>query len=595
MIGFLHPWALAGLVAAAVPLLLHLLARREPPTVVFPAVRYLITTTREHQRRLKLQHLLLLLLRTLLIVALVLAAAGPTLPHRGVGNHAPSALVLVVDNSPSSGVVVGGASRLSQLQGAARRVLERATPDDALWLLAADGVPRRGDRRTLLDGVAALPVSPRRVDLGSALGLAGEVLAGESRPGEIALLTDLQASAVSPADLQVPLVVGRPDEPPPRNVGIARLETGPQPWSADGGRLTVSLIGDSGAGTPVTARVGNRPPRQALVHVGGAAVLPVAGLTAGWWEADAELDPDELRVDDSRVAVVRVAPVARVNWESASRYVAAACEVLESNRRIARGTEVTLGRLARGSSIVMPPEDPAALGALNRALAARGVAWRYGALRIEPATTDSGPLVGRLRVLRRYALETGQSGRTGVLATVGGSPWLVRSADIVLLGSRLDPTWTDLPVSAGFMPFMDALVNRLARGEVSFADAAPGDPVVLPDLVSDVRQGERDWRVEGGGMFRPGEPGAYYLLAGDDTVGAITANIDPRESPLAPASDAQARRLWKNARLVSLGDVSDAVFSRATRGDLRGLLLAAALLLALAEASLASLWRREAR
>jgi len=118
---------------------------------------------------------------------------------------------------------------------------------------------------------------------------------------------------------------------------------------------------------------------------------------------------------------------------------------------------------------------------------------------------------------------------------------------------------------------------------------------VLPDLVSDVRQGERDWRVEGGGMFRPGEPGAYYLLAGDDTVGAITANIDPRESPLAPASDAQARRLWKNARLVSLGDVSDAVFSRATRGDLRGLLLAAALLLALAEAGLASLWRREAR
>ena len=36
MIGFLHPWALAGLAAAAIPVLLHLLARREPPTVVFP-------------------------------------------------------------------------------------------------------------------------------------------------------------------------------------------------------------------------------------------------------------------------------------------------------------------------------------------------------------------------------------------------------------------------------------------------------------------------------------------------------------------------------------------------------------------------------
>jgi hypothetical protein len=400
---------------------------------------------------------------------------------------------------------------------------------------------------------------------------------------------------VAAADVRVPLVVGRPDGPPPPNVGIVRLETGPQPWSADGGRLTVWLAGDSGAGTPVTARLGTRPPRQALARVGSGSVLAIPGAAPGWWDADAELDPDELRIDDRRVGVVRVAPVARVNWDSASRFVAAACEVLESNRRIARGGEVTLGRLGRGSSIVQPPEDPAGLGALNRALAARGVAWHYGAPLIEPASTDSGALVGRVRVLRRYRLETGQSGRTGVLATVAGTPWLVRSGDVVLVGSRLDPAWTDLPVSAGFMPFMDALLNRLARGEVSLADGAPGDPVALPDLVSDVRQGERDWRVEPGGVFRPGEPGAYYLLAGDDTVGAITANIDPRESLLAPATDAQARRLWRGARLVSLADVGDEVFSGAARGDLRGLLLWAALLLALAEAALASLWRREAR
>jgi hypothetical protein len=596
MIGFLHPWALAGLAAAAIPVLLHLLAHREPPTVSFPAVRYLVATTREHQRRLKLQHLLLLLLRTLLIVALVLAAAGPTLSRRGVAGHAPSAHVLVVDTSPSSGVVVAGTARLGELRAAARRVLARATPDDALWLLTADAVPRRGDRQTLVDQVDALPVSPRRMDLGAALGLAGEVLAAESRPGEIALLTDLQASAVSPADPAVPLLVGRPEEPPPANVGIARLETGPQPWGAGGGRLTVSLAGDSGGGTPVSARLGTRPPRQALAQVGGAAVLAIPGVPSGWWDAEAQLDPDELRLDDRRVGVVRVAPVARVNWDSAGRFAAAACEVLESNGRIARGGEVSLGRLARGGSIVQPPDDPAALGALNRALAARGTAWRFGPPMREAAATDSGPLVGRVRVLRRYQLQPTGSGRTGVLATVaGGAPWLVRSGNVVLLGSRLEPSWTDLPVSAGFMPFMDALVNRLARGEVSLADGAPGDPVTLPDLVSGVRQGERGWRVEGGGVFRPNEPGAYYLLAGEDTVGAITANIDPRESLLAPAGDGQVRRLWKNARVVSLADAGDAAFSSAARGDLRGPLLWAALLLALGEMALASLWRRQPR
>jgi len=595
MIGFLHPWALAGLAAAALPLLLHLLARREPPTVVFPAVRYLITTTREHQRRLKLQHLLLLAVRTLLVIALVLAAAGPTASRRGVAGHAPSGLVLILDNSPSSGVVVAGTARLAQLQAAGRQVLARATPDDALWLLTADGVPRRGDRQALLDQVGALTVASRRLDLGAALGLAGEILASESRTGEIALLTDLQASAVSPAELRVPLVVGRPETTPPANVGIARLETGPQPWGSDGGRLTVSLAGDSGGGTAVRARLGTRPARQALAHVGGAAVLAMPGVPTGWWSADAELDPDELRLDDRRVGVVRVAPVARVDWDSASRFVAAACEVLEANRRIARGREVTLGRLARGSSIVQPPEDPAALGALNRALGARGVAWRYGAPLIAPATTDSGALVGRVRVLRRYELQTAQSGRTGVLATVGGAPWLVRSGAVVLLGSRLDPAWTDLPVSVGFMPFMDALVNRLARGEVPLADGAPGDPVALPDRISEVRQGERTWRVEGGGVFRPNEPGAYYLLAGEDTLGAITANLDPRESLLAPASDAQARRLWKDARIVPLAEAGDATFGSSARGDLRGPLLWAALLLALAETALASVWRRQPR
>ena len=166
----------------------------------------------------------------------------------------------------------------------------------------------------------------------------------------------------------------------------------------------------------------------------------------------------------------------------------------------------------------------------------------------------------------------------------------------MLLGSRLDPAWTDLPVSAGFMPFMDALVNRLARGEVSLADGAPGDAVPLPDLVSEVRQGERDWRVEGGGTFRPAEPGAYYLVAGADTVGAITANLDPRESRLAPASDAQVRRLWHGARLVALADAGDAAFvlpprGRPPRTAARGPRCCSGL----AEMALASLWRRELR
>ena len=592
MIDFLHPWALLGLAAASIPVLLHLLARREPPTVVFPAVRYLIATTQEHLRRLKLQNLLLLLVRTALIIALVLAAAGPTMPRAGLPTHAPSALVLIVDNSPSSGAVVAGTSRLARLQEAGRSVLARATSADAIWLMTADGVPQRGDPAALRRQLDALPVSPNRLDLGVALDLAIEVLAADSRPGEVALLTDLQASAVSPAEVSVPLVVGRPDDTPPRNTGIGSIETGPQPWSTDGGRITLSFVGDSGPPIPVTARLGTRPARQVLLPTKGSAVFPVMAGPPGWWTVTADLDPDELRIDDRRLAVIRVAPVARVNWDSASRYVAAACEVLETNRRIARGNEVAIGRLTNRSSIITPPNDPAEVGALNRALAARGIGWSFGELLTTPVTADSGTVAGRFRILRHYRLRASGSGRTGVLVTAGGTPWLARSGNIVLVGSRLDPDWTDLPVSAGFMPFMDALLNRLARGEVALPNGVPGDPVQLPDFVTGVRQGEREWRVEGGGFFRPQDPGVYYLTAGDDTVGAVSANIDPRESLLTRASDTRVRTLWRGARPVALDKAGAAAFSSAARGDLRGPLLWLALLLGLTEMFLASAARR---
>jgi hypothetical protein len=143
------------------------------------------------------------------------------------------------------------------------------------------------------------------------------------------------------------------------------------------------------------------------------------------------------------------------------------------------------------------------------------------------------------------------------------------------------------------MPFMDALLNRLSRGEVALSGAVTGDPVELPDLVTGVRQGEREWRVEGGGLFRPNDTGVYYLVAGEDTVGALSANIDPRESLLARASDAQVRRLWRGARMLSIEDASSAAFSSSARGDLRGPLLWLALVLGLMEVILASVLRRK--
>src|SRR6266508_999402 len=154
-VSFIHPLALLGLTAAAIPALLHLLQRRIPPELDFPAVRYLSAAERESARRLKLRHLLLLILRTALIVAIVLAAARPLVPLRGGGAHQPTAAVIILDNSLSAGAVVDGGLVLDRLRVAARSSVGRTTSADRVWLMLCDSVLRGGSRDALLATIAS--------------------------------------------------------------------------------------------------------------------------------------------------------------------------------------------------------------------------------------------------------------------------------------------------------------------------------------------------------------------------------------------------------------------------------------------------------
>ena len=72
MIGFLYPALLVAALGAAVPIILHLIRRREAHRVVFPAIRYL-RRAEQRQRRLRLRHLLLLAARVLMILLAAIA------------------------------------------------------------------------------------------------------------------------------------------------------------------------------------------------------------------------------------------------------------------------------------------------------------------------------------------------------------------------------------------------------------------------------------------------------------------------------------------------------------------------------------------
>ena len=565
---FLHPLVLLGLVAAAIPALLHLFERRTPPEAEFPALRYLSEAERQSARRLKLQHLLLLLLRTALIGLVVLAAARPVVPVHASGAHEPTALVVVLDNSVSSGAVVDGRPMLDRLRAVARRSFATAAAGDRLWLLLADGIARRGSNQSLLAAVDSVTASPRRLDLAEALGLAARIVDAEPvKAREVHVVSDLQRTALGSGRVTIPpsvrVLVLAPAAAPPFNRGIG-------PIGVADGTISVPLVGTAGANPgAVTVRLGERTVGRAIAAPPSEVSLPLPSRERGWWVGDAILDPDELRADDRRMFVWHVAPPTRVaTAPEAGPFVAAAVAVLRDAKRVAPGTDVVIGGRPRGgaaggAAIVFPPADRAALGELNRALGDRGTKWRYGGPGTPgPIAAPELGLIGEILVSQRYRIvmangERAMNADSNVVATVSNEPWLVRDGDIVLVGSRLDTAWTALPRETAFVPFVDALINRVARGErpVSTAEGAA--------------------RVE-------------FETRGVDTIGATVYGTDPRESDLTRAPPKLVQEIL-GARPLDEARFSAARFSGTRRAEASGWLLALALLVAIAELGVAAL------
>src|SRR5205823_2941190 len=240
--------------------------------------------------------------------------------------------------------------------------------------------------------------------------------------------------------------------------------------------------------------------------------------------------------------------------------------VLEGGKRVRGGGEggsdVAIGdRPQAGTrvSVVVPPAEPALIGQVNRALAARGGRWRFaeaGTPGVIAGAAVSG--ISGVQVTRRYRIETvtGNAGRvmsndTTVLATLNGEAWLVRDGNVLLLGSRLDTAWTALPAAPAFVPFVDALVNRLARRET---------------LISEVE----------------GVPRVEFRTRGADTIGAIVYGLDPQESDLTPAPPALVHDVL-GAEVLDGAAFAAARFAGAGCRDGSGLLLMLALVFALVE------------
>ena len=200
---FLNPLLLWGLLAAVVPVAIHLLNRRRHKTIPWAAMQFLLKATRESRGKKKLRHILILACRALAIAALAFAAARPVVSGLiGWGGGSIDTVVLLLDRSASMDAKPGDGLD-SRRQIVIQKVRDAMTSLGAARLVlidSASGTPQEIPSPDVLTELAATAATDSAADFPTLLARAAEFLADTTGRSEVWLASDLQSSNWHPDD-----------------------------------------------------------------------------------------------------------------------------------------------------------------------------------------------------------------------------------------------------------------------------------------------------------------------------------------------------------------------------------------------------------
>lgn len=259
---FLSPLLLIGLLAAAIPPIIHLIHRRKAQPVRFPALEFIRRSQKKTSRRFRIKQLLLMLIRSLLMGLLAFALARPYFSRDGdaltAAGQGGGSTVIVVDASYPMGYLLDGESLLDKARLKAGQVL------DALGGAGQASVIIAGD--TVIS-----PVGELTQDLDASRRALDDVQAGYSAGA----LSDAVAQAYELLE-QAPGNGGRRVVVLTTSAGASGPLPQPPP-AAEGGAIELFPL-DVAEGAPT--------PNHAILDV---QVRPAPELGAGQWRVDARV------------------------------------------------------------------------------------------------------------------------------------------------------------------------------------------------------------------------------------------------------------------------------------------------------------------
>jgi len=208
MLNFVNPIFAWLALAAAIPLVIHLLNRRRYLVTKWAAMEFLLKALQKNRRRLQMESLILLLLRMFIIVALAFALAKPYFKGTLLNAKEPDThLIIALDNSYSMGYLTHP-PLADNLLGDGRQVARK---------MAASLRPGKGDHLSLItisdkpeilsgessfqmeitqSKIMSLEVSNYATDMSKALTLSKEIFNKSTSSRKVlCLITDNQKNA----------------------------------------------------------------------------------------------------------------------------------------------------------------------------------------------------------------------------------------------------------------------------------------------------------------------------------------------------------------------------------------------------------------
>jgi hypothetical protein len=319
---FLAPALLAGLLAIAIPILVHLVQRERKRVVPFPSLMFLRKIPHQSVRRRAIRHWPLLILRILAVSLIVAAFARPLIGGADavtVSAAGAREVVILLDRSYS----MGYGDHWARARAAATPAVQGARPGDLLTL-AFFSTDVEIAARSVDEGVGLLAAINRATPgagatrLAPALRAASGILEASRLPRrEIVLISDFQRggwdraqdSKLPPGVTLTPVSVA---EAPTSNVAIGTMALARE--SVPGGeRITPSVRLVNRGPAPATDRqvgleVDGRVLETRRMTIGPDATTTVTFkpfmLAAEPARVTARLAPDRLAADDAFFAVV---------------------------------------------------------------------------------------------------------------------------------------------------------------------------------------------------------------------------------------------------------------------------------------------------